>query len=103
MKMMEIFAEPKYWCQGGLTKPLDPDKFQSELAYCLIGADMKITGRHSYSALISTVVNELYPLPSGKFQPAHHFNDHPNTTFEMIQAVAAEYDRRRMLESKEAE
>lgn len=88
-------------------------------AYCLSGfMKHKTTMYERNMNLMAAIVQELYPtrvqiasvyqhkggyLPPGADTFVIRFNDHEDTTFSDIQRVAAEFDRRLMLQGWEEE
>lgn len=115
--LSQILFEPSKWTQGEFArdtndKRISPD---SSLAccYCLLGAlsvsldcevdsisDTPYKLKCEEKTLLLTIIRELVSNcktshPSKRaFHSIEAFNDHPHTTFEDIQKVAAEYDRR---------
>lgn len=115
--LSQILFEPAKWTQDEFArdmngKPIDPSNSLA-CCYCLLGAlaisldcnasevdDTAHKNKRKEKSLLLTVIRNL--VAEGKtshssnrsFLAVAAFNDHPETTFEDIQKVAAEYDRR---------
>lgn len=115
--LSEVLFEPAKWTQAEFArdsngKPIDPSNSLA-CCYCLLGAlaisldcdasevdDTAPKHKRKEKTLLLTVIRNLvaegktsHPSKRSFFGVAP-FNDHPETTFEDIQKVAAEYDRR---------
>lgn len=115
--LSEVLFEPAKWTQGEFArdmngKPIDPSNSLA-CCYCLLGAlaisldcdanevdNTAHKNKRKEKSLLLTVIRNLVSNcktshPSKRaFHSIESFNDHPHTTFEDIQKVAEEYDRR---------
>lgn len=103
-KLSEIFTTPETWCKGTYYTPA-VGLPETAKAYCLMGAvvhGLRIPpDAQDGLKLLRQIPKDLYPEKRASIlSNLALFNDDRETTFEDIQRVAEEFDRRRMLEGR---
>ena len=101
VKLTEILDSSEHWVKGYASRISDQGIHQ----YCLVGAIELMPGI-GFSGRLDVIVREIIcenpefgrrarqNMFDAKWYSIQRFNDHPDTTFEEVHAVAAEADRR---------
>ena len=94
-KMSDFITGPDSWCQrnnfqnaDGISTAPDPDY---ACKFCLHGAFYMSDLTEEDWHRIEEIVHRLHP---GKYDNAIQFNDHPDTTYEMVKEVIDYYENK---------
>jgi hypothetical protein len=112
MKVSQVLTSPEKWTKGVMAKTASRRMCNSTsheaACWCLMGAAIRCTNANTGDACKAENTEQLtHPLrlAAGKLFPAHwrmcgfsliNFNDHPCTTFEMVQRVIQEAEKQNL-------
>lgn len=101
-KLSELLTDESKWCKEALGRLADGTiceaaNLSDAVSNCLLGAVCKIypdetPARIDLIQKLRKAHHKLFPDRSCEFQSIFEFNDHPDTTFDDVQAVIKEVE-----------
>jgi len=104
MKLTDLFKGPEQWCKGRFARNIKGESVQPDSVeayqWCVMGRWLILATKEPFNPLLQAC-NELFPTrKSTDFGTMSSFNDHPDTTFDDVQAVLERAEQIRTQESK---